>query len=211
MKTKIFSYLIAGAAISFAACQGNGNGADNMGDSTSIQSSPDNTGNNENRDTASMNGNMDNSGTAYDKDTRDFVMEAADGGMAEVEMGRLAQQKASNPRVKAFGAMMVKDHTAANNDLKNTVQGKITIPSTMSDKHQRHMSDLQDKTGSEFDREYMKMMVDDHETDVRKFEDIAKNSKDPDVKQFATKTLPVLRTHLDSAKAIRNDLSKMKK
>ena len=202
MKTRFFSFLVAGAALSFAACQGTGDGTDKTGDTTTIEKAPDNT-RVEDRDTL-------NSSTTLDDDTRDFALEAASGGLMEVELGQLAQQKAVTQRVKDFGAMMVRDHTKANEALKNTVSGKITVPSTLSDKHQRHINDLKDETGLAFDKEYMKMMLDDHEADIKKFESIAKDSKDPAVRDFAKNTLPTLLTHLDSAKAIRNDLSKMK-
>lgn len=205
MKRRFFSYLVAGAALSFAACQGSGDGTDTTSDSSSIQTSPEaSTSTDKPADT--------NSSTAtLDDKSRDFVLEAASGGMMEVELGQLAQQKATTQRVKDFGAMMVRDHNKANDDLKNTVSGKVSIPATMNDEHQHHVSDLREKQGIEFDKAYIKMMVDDHEKDISKFESIAKDANDPALKSFADNTLPTLRTHLDSAKAIRTDLSKMKK
>lgn len=202
MKTKIFSLLVMGGAIAFAACQGTGDGTPSDTDSTAIESAPDNT-RVDDRDSLS--------GTTLDDNTKDFVMEASSGGMMEVELGQLAQQKATSQRVKDFGAMMVRDHNKANEDLKTAVGGKLTVPATMTDKHQRHVNDLRDKTGMEFDRDYIKMMVDDHEADIKKFENISKESNDPAVRDFATNTLPTLRNHLTEAKSIRDELSKMKK
>ena len=201
MKSRFFSYLIAGAAISFAACQGTGDGTDTTSDTTAIEKAPDNT---KVDDTAT-------SSTALDNKTSDFSKEAANGGLLEVELGQLAQQKAVTQRVKDFGSMMVRDHSKANEDLKNAVSGKIALSSTIPDQYQKHINELRDEKGLEFDKEYIKMMVDDHEKVIRKFEDIAKESTDPAVRDFAKNTLPTLYTHLDSAKAIRNDLSKMKK
>jgi putative membrane protein len=201
MKTKIFSLFILGGAIAFAACQGTGDGTPGDGDTTAIERAPDNTRVDDN--TAS--------GTTLDDNTRDFVMEAASGGMMEVELGQLAQQKAVNQRVKDFGAMMVRDHSKANDDLKNAVNGKITVPAALAEKHQKHVTHLKETTGTEFDRDYIKMMVDDHEADIKKFEDIARDSKDQAVRDFANNALPTLRNHLTEAKSIRDELSKMKK
>ena len=132
--------------------------------------------------------------------------DAAMGGMAEVEMGQLAQEKASNPRVKAFGEMMVRDHSAANNDLKSIAGKKsVTLPDNIG-KHQDHYNDLSKKTGKDFDKAYMKMMESDHKNVVDEFEKCAKNGTDPDIKTFCSQKLPTLRMHLDSAKAINKSL-----
>jgi len=202
MKTKIFSLLILGGAIAFSACEGTGDGTTKDGDTTAIERAPDNT---------TPSDNTTATGTTLDDNTRDFVMEAASGGMMEVELGQLAQQKAVNQRVKDFGAMMVRDHNKANEDLKTAVSGKLTVPTAMKDKHQDHVKHLTETSGAEFDREYMKMMVDDHEADIKKFEDMARDSKDQAVRDFANNALPTLRNHLAEAKSIRDELSKMKK
>ena len=205
MKTRFFSFLVLGGALSFAACQGTGDNTTDS-DTTAIEAAPDNTRvDDNNADTLS------GTNTTLDNNTRDFVVEAASGGMMEVELGQLAQQKASTQRVKDFGAMMVRDHSKANEELKAVVSGKLDVPATMQEKHQGHINDLREKTGTEFDRAYIKMMVDDHEKDIKKFEDISKNSKDPAVVNFANNTLPTLKTHLSEAKSIRDELSKMKK
>ena len=136
-----------------------------------------------------------------------FAVMAASGGMMEVQLGELAQQKASSQRVKDFGAMMVRDHTKANDELKNLAGMKnITVPPAPGEDHMDQITNLSKKSGREFDREYMKMMVDDHQEDIDEFEKCSNNSKDADLKAFAAKTLPVLRTHLDSAKAINDAL-----
>ena len=136
-----------------------------------------------------------------------FAVMAASGGMMEVQLGELAQQKAASQRVKDFGAMMVRDHTKANDELKNLAGMKnITVPPAPGEDHMDQITNLSKKSGREFDREYMKMMVDDHQEDIDEFEKCSNNSKDADLKAFAAKTLPVLRTHLDSAKAINDAL-----
>jgi len=132
-----------------------------------------------------------------------FVNEAAIGGMSEVELGRLASTKATNPEVKKFGQMMVTDHTAANNDLKALAAKKNwTLPTDVDSKHKSTMDDLKAKNGADFDKAYVQEMVDDHEEDVKAFEDKANNATDPDLKAFAQKTLPTLRKHLDAIKDI---------
>jgi putative membrane protein len=136
-----------------------------------------------------------------------FAVEAASGGMMEVQLGELAQQKAHSQRVKEFGAMMVRDHTKANDELKSLAGMKnITLPPAPGEDHMDHIKKLSKKTGKEFDKDYIKMMVDDHKSDIDAFEKISKDGKDSDLKGFASKTLPTLQKHLDSAKAINDAL-----
>lgn len=132
-----------------------------------------------------------------------FMMDAAAGGMMEVQAGQLAATNASSDRVKAFGNMMVQDHTNANNELKSLASSKsVMLPDSLPAKHREHISMLQKKTGKDFDKAYMSMMLMDHKEDISKFQMASNSAKDADLKAFASKTLPTLRTHLDSAKAI---------
>lgn len=138
---------------------------------------------------------------------RQFILEAASGGMMEVEAGRLAEQSAQNARVKAFGAMMVRDHSAANNELMALASARnITLPDSMMAKHKSHIDKLRTATGRAFDKEYMNMMVMDHNEDVNKFQVAANNAQDTAVRGFANRTLPVLRMHKDSADAINKNM-----
>lgn len=208
MKTTIISSFALGALVSLFACQGpSGN---NTGDTTdsagAIRQEPANTeaGRDMTRDTA-----MSAQGTVDDR-TRTFINDAAMAGMTEVELGKLAQQNASSQRVKNFAEMMVRDHSAANDDLKSIAGKKnVTLPNNIG-KHQEHKDELSKKKGLEFDKDYIKMMVDDHKDAIDDFEKIANNSTDAEVKTFASQKLPTLRKHLDSAKAINESLSKMK-
>lgn len=137
-----------------------------------------------------------------DKDVADFAVEAANGGMMEVELGKIAQQKAGSQRVKDFGAMMVQDHSAANDKLKSLAQAKnITLPGTIGNDAQKDIDDLNKKTGMDFDKAYMNMMLSDHKKDIKSFQKAA-DLKDMDVRNFAVETLPTLQKHLDSAMAI---------
>ncbi|WP_293942693.1 MULTISPECIES: DUF4142 domain-containing protein [unclassified Sphingobacterium] len=136
-----------------------------------------------------------------------FVTEAANGGMAEVELGQLAQQKAQHADVKAFGEMMIKDHSKANDELTALAQAKnITVPATVGAEQQKVKDDLAKKAGREFDKAYIDEMVEDHEKDVKLFEDASKNLKDAELKAFVDKTLPTLRTHLEHSKSVKDKL-----
>ena len=144
---------------------------------------------------------------SVDKSTSEFMTKVADVGMTEVKLGQMAQDKATSQRVKDFGAMMVKDHTAAGDELKNIARQKnVTLPETMSNDHQKKTDDLNKKAGKDFDKAYMKAMVDGHQSTVNDFEKASKNTKDADVKAWVDKTLPTLKMHLDSAKAIQKSL-----
>ncbi len=126
-----------------------------------------------------------------DKD-KSFMMEAAKGGLMEVEMGKMAAKKATNADVKAFGQHMVTDHSKANAELMALAKKK----GVALDKNVK-VEKIDEKR---FDHEYMELMVKDHKKDVASFEKAAKNSKDADVKAFAGKTLPTLKQHLEMAK-----------
>jgi putative membrane protein len=139
---------------------------------------------------------------------RDFVVKAAGGGMMEVELGNIAQQNAANQRVKDFGAMMVRDHSKANDELKAFASRRNLNLNTDSlmNLHKSHIESLKKKTGAAFDKAYMSMMLDDHKKDVAEFEKASKMCKDQECLGWAGKTLPVLQTHLDSAQAINKSL-----
>ena len=141
--------------------------------------------------------------TPPDSATVMFMTKAASGGVMEVQLGQIAQDQAQNQRVKDFGAMMVRDHGKANDELKSIASAKnVTLSDSLMPEHKKHVSEMRSKKGSAFDRAYMSMMVKDHQKDVQEFEKASNNISDGEVKAFATRTLPVLRTHLDSATAI---------
>jgi putative membrane protein len=136
-------------------------------------------------------------------DVAKFAVKAANGGMAEVALGKLAEEKATNKKIKDFGAMMVKDHTKANDELKTlAVDKNITLPASVSDDMQKNIDDLSKESGEKFDKDYINMMVSDHKDDIDEFESEVKNAKDSAFKNFAVKTLPTLYKHLGSAEAI---------
>lgn len=128
---------------------------------------------------------------------RNFIEEAAQGGMAEIEHAKLAAQRASHPQVKQFAQRMVADHTQAGDELKTIAGARgVTPPLTIDRKQQREKDKLGKLSGNAFDREYMKHMVDAHKRTVSLFEKQAKSGKDGDLKSFAIKTLPTLKEHL---------------
>jgi putative membrane protein len=132
-----------------------------------------------------------------------FVKKAAEGGLAEVELGKLATQKAASDDVKKFGQRMVDDHTKANDQLKSVASSKgIDIPSALSAKDEAMKSRLDKLDGAAFDRAYMSHMVQDQTKDVSEFSREAKAGKDAEVKSFASSTLPILEEHLKLAKSV---------
>ena len=141
--------------------------------------------------------------TPLDQESSNFMQKATIGSMAEVQEGELAKQKGVNQSVKDFGAMMVHDHSAAVDKLKGLATARnVSLPTTLTSEEQKMSEDLGKKTGKAFDKAYIDAMVEDHEKDIKEFEDAEKKVTDGDVKAFITTTLPTLRTHLDSAKAI---------
>lgn len=196
MKTIITAAMFFTLTLLFVACNGNNNTkgtteTSNTSDTTSSTSATDST-----------RGNMVNN-TAPDKESIDFVTKAASGGMMEVQLGNLAQTNAKSQRVKDFGSMMVTDHTNANDELKGLASSNnITISSSLLPEHQKHVDIMGKMKGADFDKHYMDMMLDDHKKDIEEFKKEAGSSNNDVFKNFASKTLPVLQKHLDSAKAI---------
>ena len=147
----------------------------------------------------------DTSGTASIRGGGDanFVKNAAQGGMAEVELGKLATQKASSDDVKQFGQKMVDDHSKANDQLKQIASQKsMDVPSDLNPKEKAEMDRLSKLSGPAFDRAYMKHMVADHTKDAAEFKKQANTGSDPEIKGFASNTLTTIEDHLKMAKDI---------
>jgi putative membrane protein len=134
---------------------------------------------------------------------RKFIEKAAMGGVVEVEMGKLAQQKASSDQVKQFGARMVQDHGKANDELKQLAQSKgVAVPAAPATTHHGEVDKLSKLSGAQFDREFMSHMLSDHRKTVADFKKASESAKDSEVKAFAGKTLPTLQDHLSQAQSI---------
>ncbi|TLV01461.1 DUF4142 domain-containing protein [Dyadobacter luticola] len=133
----------------------------------------------------------------------DFAVKAANGGMAEVALSKIAEEKATDPKVKDFAKQMVTDHTKANDELKALAASKnITLPSAPNEEKQKAAADLGSKSGKDFDKAYVSQMKKDHDETVKLFEDAQKDLKDAELKAFVDKTLPVIKAHAEHAKSL---------
>jgi putative membrane protein len=129
-----------------------------------------------------------------------FMKEAAQGGQAEVTLGQMAAKQGDNEEVKQFGQRMVDDHSKANDELKSLAATEgVTLPTGMGEKAKATQQRLAKLSGADFDRAYMEEMVKDHKKDVSEFEHEAQQGKDSEVKNWAAKTVPTLKEHLDLA------------
>ncbi|MEO8770078.1 MAG: DUF4142 domain-containing protein [Ferruginibacter sp.] len=210
MKKFLCTALIPAFLIS---CNGDQSTSSNTSDASSISAdtsaarmdAKDNSTNKMENDTSKMVTASNRTVTA--KDVVDFVHEAGTGGMMEVELGNYAALHAQSQRVKDFGTMMATDHTAANNELKSmAMSNSIEVPAALKADQQMHVDMLKKKSGKDFDKAYMDMMVNDHKTDISEFKKASGNLSDASYKAFAMKTLPVLEKHLDSAQAIHKSM-----
>jgi putative membrane protein len=148
-------------------------------------------------------------GTGLTSSEQKFIAEAAEGGQMEVELGALAQQKAANDAVREFGRRMADDHGKANRELAQLASSKqVQLTDKPSRKSQSEKDRLSKLSGPAFDREYVKMMVSDHEKDVAAFKRESQQAKDPELKAWAGKTLPTLEDHLQMIRQVQGQLAK---
>jgi putative membrane protein len=186
--------LVFGAAPAFAQYGGTGGTAQQpqtrQRGSTTDQGADTTRGNSQSTST--------NTKTSADEN---FAKKAAQGGMAEVKLGQLAEERGSNPSVKNFGRRMVQDHSKANDELKSaTSKESIPLPNELDKSDQATYDRLSKLSGDAFDRAYARDMVRDHSKDVSEFQKEAKNGRDDAIKNFAAQTLPTLQNHLDQAR-----------
>jgi putative membrane protein len=132
---------------------------------------------------------------------KEFVMQAAQGGLAEVRLSEIAQQRATTAAIKKFAQQMVTDHTRLNKEITD-LAGKegINIPKEVDAKHRTHIEKLSKLSGNDFEREYMQHQVMAHEKAVEMFRHQAKSGQDEQIKALATKALPILEGHLRQAR-----------
>jgi putative membrane protein len=136
-----------------------------------------------------------------------FVKDAAAGGMMEVELGKIAAEKGVNDKVKAFGRQMQEDHGKANEELKTIAANKgVQIPQALEGKQKKTVDRLSKLSGPEFDRQYTRTMIEDHKEGLKAFQREADKGKDPDVKQFASKYVPMIKKHLEMAQTTAEQL-----
>jgi len=211
---KIFSMtiLLSGVILGLTGCPGDATNtvANNANSRTNTTVSNANSnqavGMNSNSNMMNSGANMSNSrsgATAPDG----FMTEAATGGMAEIELSRLAATKSQNAEVKKFAQKMIEDHTNANVELKQMAGKKnVTLPTALDAAHQAVKDKLSGLSGAAFDKEYVNAMVTDHEKTVGLFKTQADGGTDADAKAFAAKTLPKLQGHLDMIKGMQGKM-----
>jgi putative membrane protein len=136
---------------------------------------------------------------------REFMMKAAQGGMMEVELGRLAQDRGTDEDVKDLGKMLVEDHSAANDRLKQIAnETGVTLPTSLDGKHQATVNKFANLSGANFDRQFMQHSVQAHQKDIQAFRTAAQSGMNEKVKAFASETLPKLEQHLQHSKTGNN-------
>jgi putative membrane protein len=173
----------------------NGNSNANSNTSSGMNS---NTGQNMN----AARGTGSGSSTLSSADQK-FVTDAATGGMAEVELGRLAAQQGSSDAVKQYGQRMVNDHSQAHTELTKLASAKgVTLPTTIDSKTQAQITKMSQLSGPDFDKAYINGTVKDHQKVVTLYQKQTTSATDPDVKAYASKTLPTLQDHLQMATEI---------
>lgn len=194
MKKIIYSLSIAAAALAFQSC--NSGTKDTKETADSLNKTKDTTTN-----------VMATGGIAVEPSDAEFATKAAVGGMAEVELGKIALTKATNAQLKDFAKMMVSDHGKANEELMLIAKKKnITLPAGVDEDHQKKMNDLSNKSGKDFDKAYAEAMVDGHKSTLKLMQDESKDGKDADIKAFAAKTTPVVQAHLDMINKIHDSM-----
>ena len=133
-----------------------------------------------------------------------FILAAAQGGMTEVKLGELASTNGMRDDVKSFGQMMVKDHTAINDDMKTLAAQKgVTLPDSLDAKHQAMVDKMSALTGTEFDDAYIKGMIKAHKMDAKAFKAESASTQDADIKSFLDKSIPVVEAHLEHITAMK--------
>ena len=206
--TKLIPVLLCALVVALAGCRKEENfntdtAAATTASDTSGTTLPIDTSGTETTGTTSTTSTGSSGGAISSLETPDkeFVMKAAQGGMAEVLLGQMASSKGTSPDVKNFGNRMVSDHGKANDELKQLAQNKgLALPADADKESREFGAKLAKTSGKNFDKEYINNMVDDHEKDVNEFEKASKEAKDPDLRAWAAKTLPTLQDHLKMAR-----------
>lgn len=170
-------------------------------------------GNTNNADSANMGVSENNSAnnTWNQEKISDFVEDATTSSLMEVQLGNIAQKKAMSQQVRDYAKMMVTDHTDASQKLTPVLTTlSITAPTALEKEDQDKIDNLNQKTGKDFDKEYIDKMVNDHKDNVNKFEDAQKNLPSGELRTWVENTLPVLRQHLIQAETLQETLKNQK-
>lgn len=191
----LFKILLGVTIVGLVSCSGSGSkGAADSDSTASYNSSSTDAA------TDSNNKELKAKDSTEVKADYEYAVKAANGGMLEVELGKLAQNKAISPDVMKFANMMVADHSKANTELKGIAGTKmITLPAILSNDKQKDYDDFSKMKREEFDKAYTEYMVKDHKEDIEEFKKEAQDGKDNELKAFASKHVPILEHHLQMA------------
>lgn len=145
------------------------------------------------------------------KDDSEYLVDIAEVNLAEIEIGKLAQQKSTNPEVKKFGKMLVDEHTKSAGEVSALAKSKnFTLPTSLTEEGQEEYKKLNEKSGLDFDKKFADMMIDGHEKAIEKLQKATKDAKDEDIKLWASNNIAPLTAHLEHAKLLKQDLDKKK-
>jgi putative membrane protein len=144
------------------------------------------------------------------EDNSQFLVDAAETDLMEIEIGKLAQSKGTSAHVKEFGKMLVDDHTKAANDTKALAEKlQVSLPAAITEKGKEHYNDLnEEKAGKDFDNKFADMMVKGHEDAISKMEDATEKTTNADIKAWAANMIPTLKMHLEHAKRLQDEVKK---
>lgn len=144
------------------------------------------------------------------KEEANFFVDIAEMDLIEIETAKLATEKATNVEVKKYAEMLVTHHTKSSAELKNLADGRqLSLPTSLTDKGKDVYNKLNEKSGQDFDKEFIDTMIDDHEKTIRKMEDASEdNDNDQNVKVWASNKITSLTSHLQQAKMIKEKLDK---
>ncbi|MGV3540711.1 MAG: DUF4142 domain-containing protein [Rufibacter sp.] len=189
MKRSLIVLLFGGMAVLLSGCGGSS-------DSTSVDAA------------GKHNENLLES-TGKDEAAGWFVAESGSSSLLQIELGRLASSKATDPRVQQYGQLMQNHHTQTNAQLKQIADLKnLLLPTQLGEDHQELYNEIMSQSGAEFDKAYLKAMVDSHEESIARYEEMANEGKDPELKSYAVKALPTLRAHLAQAEQLESEVEK---
>lgn len=166
---------------------------------------------NKNKNDMDTNAEMNNKSMAVDQQDSTFLVKADGINLEEIRLGQLAKDKSSTDEVKQLADMLVSDHQQLKQDLSNVAQkNNMNLPASLSDDAQDAYNTLNDLSGAEFDKKYADMMVQGHQKAIDLFEKDSSDTKDPAIKDYATKGLPLLRKHLQQAQSTKDKVDNSK-
>jgi putative membrane protein len=143
------------------------------------------------------------------EDDSEFLVDATEINLAEIEIGKLAQTKSTNPEVKKFGKMLVDEHTKSAGEVKKIAESRnFSLPTSITEEGKDEYNKLNEKTGVDFDKKFADMMVDGHEKAIDKFTKASENATDQEIKTWASNNVSTLTAHLQHAKQLKESLDK---